>query len=191
MMGVVIVGIYLAGISRHTGVLIMGALLALDLFLETARLRSPSLNEKVLRVWGPLMRACEVNKLSGTPYYLAAAILAVAIFPKPIAVLSILYLACGDPIASLVGIRWGDLSVRFPNGKSLIGALAGMSVCALISWFGLQDLQLDPLRLGILTAVGALAGGGAELLPLEIDDNFSIPIVSGFALWFAFILLSV
>jgi len=42
-----------------------------------------------------------------------------------------------------------------------------------------------------LTVMGGLAGGGAELLPLEVDDNFSIPIVSGFVLWLAFILLGI
>jgi dolichol kinase len=30
-----------------------------------------------------------------------------------------------------------------------------------------------------ISLAGGVAGGGAEMLPLEIDDNFSIPVVSG------------
>jgi dolichol kinase len=41
----------------------------------------------------------------------------------------------------------------------------------------------------ILSLVGGIAGGTAELLPLEVDDNFSIPVVSGFVLWLTFIVL--
>ena len=43
----------------------------------------------------------------------AAALLTIAIFPKPIATLSILYLALGDPIASLFGILYGGKGPRF------------------------------------------------------------------------------
>ncbi len=191
LMGLFIVGVYLAGVSRSAGILMLGSVLGLDLMLETARLRIPSLNAKILKVWGPLMRSCEVNRLSGTPYYIAAAILAIAIFPKPIAVLSIAYLACGDPIASLFGILYGDRSVRFSNGKSLIGTLAGVVACIIVSVVFLQNLQLSDGKLVALSLIGGIAGGAAELLPLEVDDNFAIPIVSGFGLWLAFIILGV
>ena len=191
LMGLGIVAIYLSGCSRSTGLLLMGSVLGFNLMVETARLRIPSLNEKVLKAWGPLMRSNEVDRLSGTPFYIASAILAVAIFPKPIAVLSIAYLACGDPIASLFGILYGDRSIRFANGKSLIGTLAGVVTCLLVSVVFLQKLGLSESKMLTLTVIGGLAGGLAEMLPLEVDDNFSIPVVSGFVLWLSFILLGI
>lgn len=197
LMGLFIVGIYMAGLTRSQGVLVLGAFLLLSLGAETARLRIPSFNESVMRFWGPLMRSCEVNRYSGTPYYIASALIAVGIFPKPIAALAIAFLAVGDPIASLFGIRYGDLSIRFPNGKSLIGTSAGMIACGVVAFIFLhfmnqtQFLELKFEHLVILSVVGGFAGGGAELLPMEVDDNFAIPVVSGFVLWLAFIVMDV
>lgn len=190
-MGLAVALVYLAGVPKNAGLLILGAVLVFDLFMETARLRSPALNERILRFWGPIMRTSEVNRISGVPYYIASAILAIAIFPKTIAVLAILFLAIGDPIASIAGILYGDRGPRFANGKSLIGSLAGVLACAAISFIFLKAAGIGGGHLAILTALGGLAGGGAEILPLEIDDNFSIPIVSGFVLWLGFIALGI
>jgi dolichol kinase len=165
--------------------------------VETIRLHVPSVNEKVMRMWGPLMRSCEVDRYSGTPYYIASALIAVGIFPKPIAALSIAFLAVGDPVASLFGILYGDRSLRFSNGKSLIGTLAGMVVCGAVAFLFLQFmnqtqfLELKVDHLIILSIIGGIAGGGAELLPMEVDDNFVIPIVSGFFVWLAFIVMGI
>jgi dolichol kinase len=135
------------------------------------------------------MRACEVNRLSGIPHYLAATILAISIFPKPVAILSILYLALGDPIASLIGILYGSEGPRFASGKSLVGTTAGVLTCALATGLFLKTSPVSSLNWMLLTVVGGLAGGLAELVPLEVDDNFSIPVISGFVLWLAFILI--
>jgi dolichol kinase len=193
LMGLFMVGVYMAGLTRSQGVLILGLFLALCLTVETARLRVPAFNELVVRFWGPLMRSCEVNRYTGTPYYIASSLIAVGIFPKPIAALSIAFLAVGDPIASLFGILYGDRSVRFSNGKSLIGSAAGMIACSAVAFLFLQfmnETQFMELKfehLLILSGIGGIAGGGAELLPMEVDDNFAIPVVSGFMLWLAFI----
>ena len=190
--GILIVVLYLAGISRTHGVMMLGSVLGLSLFMETARLRNPALNAKIIRFWGPIMRTCETDRYSGVPYYLAASLLAIAIFPQPIAALSILYLAIGDPIASLVGILHGHRGVRFANGKkSLIGTAAGVAACMAVTVAYLSQMRVEGSELLIMTLVGGVAGGAAELLPLEVDDNFSIPVVSGFVLWFAFILFGI
>jgi dolichol kinase len=193
LMGLFMVGVYMAGLTRSQGVLVLGAFLGACLVVETARLRIPAFNEIVMKFWGPLMRSCEVNRYSGTPYYIASSLIAVGIFPKAIAALAIAFLAVGDPIASLFGILYGDKSIRFSNGKSLIGTAAGMFACAVVAFIFLQFmnqtqfLELRFEHLLILSVIGGIGGGGAELLPMEVDDNFAIPIVSGFVLWLAFI----
>ena len=45
IMGLVIVYVYMSGISRSSGVMILGSVLGLDLFLEGMRLRNPALNQ--------------------------------------------------------------------------------------------------------------------------------------------------
>jgi dolichol kinase len=89
----------------------------------------------------------------------------------------------GDPVASLFGIRYGDLSVRFYNGKSLIGTLAGILACGGVTWFFCQSYTSSMSQALVLTCVAGLSGGLAEMLPMEIDDNFTIPVVAGFFIW--------
>ncbi len=190
-MGLMIVGIYLGShMSRTTAVQLLGSALGLSLLMEMARLRNGSLNERIVKAMGPIMRTSEVDRFSGMPFYIASSVLAIAIFPREIAALSILYLAIGDPLASLAGILWGERGGRLPNGKSLVGTLAGVVACMSVSFFFLRTQGFPDHHLLVLTLIGGLAGGVAELLPLEVDDNFSIPVVSGFTLWFALILLS-
>ena len=68
--------------EQYEAVMLLGTALGIDLFMETARLRRPALNEAVVRFMGPLMRSCEINRMSGTPFYLLATLLAFGIFPK-------------------------------------------------------------------------------------------------------------
>lgn len=192
VLGLVIVFCYLAGTSRSMGVLILGSVLGFDLLIEATRLHVPSFNEKMVKIWSPFMRAHETNRMSTIPHYVAAATIAIGIFPKPVAVLSLLYLACGDPMASLAGILYGDKSYRFPSGKSIIGTLAGVSVCAAVTFIYLKTLSIaSDGTIVLLSLLGGLAGGLVELLPFDVDDNFTIPVVSGFIMWAVFIAFGV
>jgi dolichol kinase len=191
VMGCLIAFIYLSGMQTSTAVTILGSVLGLALLVEAARLKLPAFNEKVVRVWSPFMRENELKRMSGMPYYIAASLLAIAIFPKPVAILSILYLACGDPIASLFGIVYGHKSIRLTSGKSLIGTAAGVITCAIVTFVFLKAIAVSGPALFVLPIVGGLAGGMAELLPIDIDDNFTIPVASGFVLWLAFIIAGI
>jgi len=188
-MGLMIVALYLGVFSQAVSVgLLAVAFLAIST-VEVVRLRNPSLNEKLVSRFGMIIRASEVNRVSGTPYYVGAALLSVALFPKAIAALSILYLACGDPIASLVGILFGKHGPRFASGKTLIGTAAGVFTCFMVSLAYLLASGVSGAQLLVLSFIGGVAGGAAELLPVDVDDNFSIPVVSGFALWMGHIFL--
>lgn len=192
IMGLVIVYCYLAGMSRSSAVLVLSCFLGADLLIELSRLRIPSVNEAVLKYWGIFMRTHEVTKMSTIPYYISAAILAIGLFPKPVAILSMLYLACGDPVASFVGILYGHRGPKICEGKTLIGTLAGVFSCFILSFIYLKTVPgLTPEALWIVSLVGGLAGGTVELLPLDIDDNFTIPVISGFVVWAVFLLFGI
>lgn len=191
-MGMAIVLIYTGtGMSRATGATVLGFFFLAFFSIEMLRLRNPRVNAVALRMLGALMRRGEESRLSGVPYYLAAAIIAVLVFPKTVTILALLFLACGDPAASLAGILYGDRSVRFSNGKSLVGTAAGVLVCTLIAGALLASLGLGFGTWLALSLLSGMAGGLAEMVPLEIDDNFTIPVVSGFAVWLFFIVLGV
>lgn len=173
---------WLSDLTQYEAFLILGGLFVIFTASECIRLRSERINALAIRIWGPVMRSHEALKFSGTPYYLASCALVVLVFPKTIALLSVLFLAVGDPMASLVGILAKGRGIRFANGKSLAGTLAAVAVCFVISWVFLSYLGVSQHR-EVYAIVGALAGGLAEHIPFGWDDNLSIPLVSGLALW--------
>jgi dolichol kinase len=66
-----------------------------------------------------------------------------------------------------------------------------MGVCCIIAFVYLLLINVPVLPSFFIALTGGVAGGGAEMIPLEIDDNFSIPLVSGLALWISFLVFNV
>lgn len=190
-MGVSMALIYGFGMPKPVAVTILLIAFVFATATEYARLKVPQLNKVAIKILGPIMRKNEIDRISGTPFYIGSVLLSVIIFPKLIAILSILFLAIGDPISSIFGIVWGDYGPRFSNGKSLIGTAAGMGICCVITFVYMLFSSIPPGPAFLISLAGGLAGGGAEMIPLEIDDNFSIPIVSGLALWVTFLFFGV
>lgn len=190
-MGVFMAMVYAIGLPKAGCVALLFIALVVFSSLEYIRLKVPKMNSVAIKVMGPIMRSSEVNKVSGTLFYVGSVLLSVLVFPKSIAILSIFFLAVGDPVSSIFGILWGDLGPRFSNGKSLIGTAAGMGICCVIAFVYLYGTGMSAGPAALISLAGGIAGGGAEMLPLEIDDNFSIPIVSGLALWISYVIFSV
>ncbi|CAM9892671.1 unnamed protein product, partial [Hapterophycus canaliculatus] len=107
----------------------MAALDTCVLMGELARLRIETINRSLLRVFGAFMRAHELKKFSGIMYCLAGLGVTSALFPKHIALLGMLQLALGDPVAALFGhatrsVGWS----RVRSGKGVLGALGCAAV---------------------------------------------------------------
>lgn len=183
--------IYYNGMSRENAITILTLVFSAIVFLEWVRLNVPQFNSWAIRLWRPFMRTNEIHNVSGTPWYIASAAIVIVVFPKEIALLTMLYLACGDPISSIVGIKYGDYGPRFKDGKSLIGTLGGVLVCVLIGLFFFRHHSQHLSTWLILSIGSGISGGAAELLPLDVDDNFSIPLVSGLVTWILAVILGV
>ena len=119
-----------------------------------------------------ILRNKEIEgQFTGATWMLIGFTFTVLLFEFEIAVLALLFLCIGDSVAAIVG-------TAFPIGKiwnkSLLGSFAGIILCAI---FGIIiNNSLSP-KLIILGAISAMF---IELIPSRINDNFSIPIFSGF-----------
>ena len=111
------------------------------------------------------------GNLTGATWMLIGFTSSVIIFDFEVAVLALLFLSVGDAAAALVGRA---LPVGKIWGKSIFGTLSGFLVCVFI---GLTINNTLPAQIII---IGAISGMFIELIPLKINDNFSIPIFSGF-----------
>ncbi|MBF0171655.1 MAG: hypothetical protein HQK87_11335, partial [Nitrospinae bacterium] len=84
--------------------------------VEAWRLRHPGFNRVFIRWFHVLMKEKENHTFTGVAYLLGGSALAMILFAKPVAVAALFFIALGDPVAALVGKRYGRM--RMPNGKS-------------------------------------------------------------------------
>lgn len=146
---------------------------------DISRLIWPKINAQVLRDMGRYMRKEEATKLNGMTFYAISTFLVCLLFPKGIAMLSVLFLGLGDSLASVVGTRWG----RHKFGRfSVEGSLTFFATCFLIS---LLYPVLTPTFSGsiwLFALVGGLIGMISEWCSYRLDDNFVIPLASALLL---------
>tara|TARA_B100000900_G_scaffold403013_1_gene409535 strand:- start:5 stop:592 length:588 start_codon:yes stop_codon:yes gene_type:complete len=106
--------------------------------------------------------------LTGASWVMISAFVTILIFPKNIAILSLIFMSIGDTVAGLAGRRIGKLKI---GEKTVEGFAFGFLSCAIISY----NYKLIPFSISIY---GSLAGMIFEVLPLPFDDNLKIPLSS-------------
>jgi len=147
-------------------------LLAGFLAVDLLRLKFALVRKLFLHIFGSLLRESERQKrLTGATTLLMGWTLAVVVFKEKPAVVGMLFTGLADPAAAIVGRIWGKN--KFWN-KSLEGAAAFYFTASFIilaftgySWAGL----------GVALGMSVL-----EFLPIGIDDNLTIPVVTAYLL---------
>ncbi len=102
-------------------------------------------------------------------------------------------LAFGDGTASIFGMAWGRAKLPWNPRKSWVGMTAywlfGTAGASVLLWWTVTDPIGGggrPIGLGFVVAVALLAAGFAALvesLPLGLDDNVSVPFLTGLVLF--------
>lgn len=149
--------------------------------VEFLRLRNEKMNMVLMSVMRPFMRESEKTSVSGLPFYALGVGLTLTLFPERIAILSVLFLIFADPIASVIGILYGKDKI-LPN-KSLQGTLAAFTVCYLITMVYGMRFSNPNMNLLCFSLLAGVVGSFSELCSRYIDDNLSIPVISGTMLY--------
>eukprot|EP01097_Dermamoeba_algensis_P009649 TRINITY_DN6886_c0_g1_i2.p1 TRINITY_DN6886_c0_g1~~TRINITY_DN6886_c0_g1_i2.p1 ORF type:complete len:274 (-),score=32.08 TRINITY_DN6886_c0_g1_i2:130-951(-) len=179
--GLLIPGIYLFGLSyqiltHRIASIIMGTLMFICICAEVGRFKIPAFKRFMNENLTAFMREEEKEKYSAILSYCVGVTFSIIVFSPLVAVAAILYLVVGDFAAALVGISYGRIKI---GKKSLEGSIACFISCFIIGSFILWRLDLCEQ----LAFWGALAATLTELLnPNMVDDNLSIPVISGFAI---------
>ncbi|KAG4304158.1 hypothetical protein PORY_002522 [Pneumocystis oryctolagi] len=162
---------------------------------DIIRFAVPEFNRIYVAVLGPLMRESEINGWNGVIFYLIGAWTVLIIFPKDIAVISILVLAWSDTAASTFGRLYGGRGPLLRHGKSLIGSIAACCMAMFsvylfwgyIARFDEPGLSWHPssrLNIHSLALVTGIIGAFAEQFNLcGLNDNCVIPILTGSLLY--------
>ena len=116
---------------------------------------------------------------TGSMYVLAAAILCTILFSRSVAVIALSVMLVSDTAAALFGKAYG--SRKLYKNKSLEGTTAFFMSALLV------NMVLSPIfPFNVASVIACLAATFAEMFEdkLDIDDNFSIPLVVGALLTF-------
>jgi dolichol kinase len=187
MMGLSCVALYQFALNYNQAIIVLAGFMAMATTLEVTRRFSSRWNDFLVdKVFRGVSRPDERYRINSSTWYLVALTAITVAAPQPVVCVSILVLALGDPIASLVGSRFGKR--RLANDKSLVGALAFffVSVAATAGYLFLAAPELSVmLRLGLILTV-SLVGTLTELFSNRMDDNFTIPVFCAAfgSLWF-------
>ena len=153
--------------------LIIGILAAGSLALDLVRFRIAWLNRLFLNWLRLLLKREEEARITGATYLLIAACICFLAFDKEIAVAVLLFLSLGDPAAALVGRPIPGPRIL---GKSPVGTLAFVVVSLLVVAL---LVTADVMAFHWVFIVAAIVAGLVELAPLPLDDNLTVPLVSG------------
>ncbi len=159
--------------TRHTATIAVGALLAIALGVELLKVLLPAFRVMFMRIFSPILRSQERRGgLTGATYYLIGSFLCVLLFDKTLAIVCLCFLTLGDLFAALIGKQWGR--IKLFSRKSLEGSIACFIVCTGTALL----IGLHP----VVAITGALVATLIELLPTGVDDNVTIPLISGLAM---------
>jgi len=161
--------------ERWMVVAVSGSITAWAWSMEALRRKSPALNRRLMRFFGPVAHAHEHTQVNSSTWYVTALLLLAAFAPRLAAELGVVVLGIADPLAGIVGRRFGRTRIR--AGRSLEGSLTfvavGMLASLVVAW-AFHPLTLGPMLL--VAAVAAVVGAVAEVLSTRLDDNFTIPV---------------
>lgn len=154
--------------------------------IETLRFRFPRIQSLFYRFAGRILRAEESKNVHSSLYFVGAAVITLMIYPKFAAICSLVTLSFCDPAAFFAGKLYGHLGPSIGKKKTLIGTLACM-VAGVFTIWGLLWRFLSPTQLSqyalraFLSVVFGVAAGISEAVVIPgVDDNLSMPIISGF-----------
>lgn len=161
---------------------LIGAAAAFAAFAWTCgitRRRSPTVNARLMRFFGPVAHAHEWHQVNSATWYATALILMALVVPLPAAEIGVVVLALADPMAGIIGRRYGRR--RLASGRSLEGSLAFAvtGFLAALAWMSVAGTY-DASRIWI-AAVAGVVGAIVELLVSRVDDNLAIPLGTSLA----------
>lgn len=151
---------------------------------EAVRLAIPAVNVRAVALLRPLLKAREKRTPTAATYLVLASLAVLFLFGREVSVLALLYTALGDPVAGIIGARYGRLRVgvagRRVGDKSVEGTVAFFVVAATVA--------LVLWAAGVHGAIWAALAGAAvaaliEFLPIPIEDNVSVPLASAAVMW--------
>ncbi|OUW78291.1 MAG: hypothetical protein CBD77_04700 [bacterium TMED217] len=156
--------------------MILSFFLIICFFIEIARRKNNKALSFFNQYFSFMMRENEKQgALTGATWVFVGALFTVLLIPAPFSILSLLFLSVGDTFAAIIGMQFPYLKL---GEKTLSGSIAGFIACIVSGLIIDIHISHDVLIFGAFMAMFI------EIMPLSFDDNVTIPVFSGFSMYF-------
>lgn len=164
--------------SRNLFIVILSVITLIMILIDVLRYRNSSFRNLYMKFLGPILRKHEVgfkgNVFTGGTYLIAAYLLCVIIFPKPLAITSMFVIIFSDSFAAIFGKIYGK---HFIGSKTIEGSAAFFLTGMIIIFISPKiSNSIIEYYIGLISVLVTTV---IELVPMKIDDNIFIPIFFG------------
>jgi len=166
-----IIPLFYAFSSKNFTLKILIPLALIFIMVEIIRFNINFINRIYIKILRDIIRIQEKKRFSGATYLLISSVLVILFYDKSIGVACLLFLTLSDSAAALFGKRFGKIKI-YKYNKTLEGSLAFL-LSSLIIVYLIKSLNF------ITGVSGAITATFVEFTLTNIDDNLSIPIISG------------
>lgn len=151
------------------------------------RIYNKEFNEKYLKNFGFLLRPHEINNMPGALYFLIGMFFSALFYGRIEVYLATIVLSFGDPFASLCGIYFK--SPKISKDKTIAGTICCGLISVLIAgifYLFVNEFEIVRKEVGFIEfefvtfVIAVLAELGPSWKKFKLEDNFTIPIYTGF-----------
>lgn len=162
--------------TQRTALIVMVILTVSVMIFEIVRYHHRKINGAFMSYFSLILRPREATTAATHVYALFSCLAVVLLFEKSIAITSITFLAFGDVAAALA-------RRARPNANRCTKDMLAGAGCFLTCLAAGLVLRYTVVNLSLCLLVpGALAATIAELLPIPLDDNLTIPVFAAVAM---------
>ena len=162
-------------------IIFLSAMVIFCFFIEIFRNQNSFISKFFAKYLSFMMRSFEKRgSLTGSTWVFVGALITIILVPQPFSLLALFFLAFGDTMAALVGMKFPFINI---GNKTLSGSLACFTMCLFVGFAINFEISLEIILIGAFTATIA------ELASIKINDNISIPVLSGCAMYLGSIIV--
>ena len=149
--------------------------------MEVSRALWPRVNGLLMWAFQWVSHPHEAARVNSATWYVSAVFFVALVSPNAAGVAALVVLSVGDPVAALIGRRYGR--TRLLNGRSLEGtsAFALVGGIAAMLFLLVHHPELSIAQAALVAGAASVAGALAELFTRRLDDNLTIPVAATLA----------
>lgn len=167
-------------ISQKAALYVCGILFLIILIFDMFRLQWKELNLLIIKKLPIRFKRKEIKNLTGSPFFLGGCFLTLLLFKPAYAMGGIIYLSIGDMCAVTIGKNFGRINIFEKTFEGTLAFIISTLIVMMLLKFAGTPYLSELSLFGIIA--GSLICGLVEILPVQIDDNLTIPIAGAFIL---------